>query len=180
MIATRMAARVNPSVVDKAIRIAAAALVMTAAAAFAAEPIVGRASVIDGDTIDIHGQRIRLHGIDAPESRQLCTDKAGEIYRCGQAAAMALEDYLAASRPTHCDQLDTDRNGRIVAECVRADGASVNAWMVRQGHALDWPRYSKGAYAVDQQEAQGARLGMWQGAFVEPWEYRRQKRRPGT
>jgi len=33
---------------------------------------VAAASVIDGDTIEVHGQRIRIHGIDAPESRQLC------------------------------------------------------------------------------------------------------------
>lgn len=154
-------------------------LLLCAVPAWAAD-IGGRASVIDGDTIEIHGQRIRLHGIDAPESRQFCEDEAGETYRCGQVAAMALEDYLAASRPTHCDQIDTDRNGRIVAQCVRANGSSVNAWLVRQGHALDWPRYSRGAYAVDQQAAQRARSGVWQGAFVEPWEWRRQKRRPGA
>ena len=49
----------------------AVALALLPAVALA-EDITGTASVIDGDTIDIHGTRIRLHGIDAPESRQTC------------------------------------------------------------------------------------------------------------
>ncbi|WP_442579126.1 thermonuclease family protein [Mesorhizobium sp. ASY16-5R] len=140
----------------------------------AAEPlIVGRASVIDGDTIEIHGQRIRFNGIDAPENWQTCSDRSGAKYRCGKDSADALDAFLAKSRPTTCEQVDTDRYGRAVANCFRADGLGVAAWLVRNGHALDWPRYSKGAFAAVQQVARRDRLGMWQGEFIEPWKARR-------
>lgn len=135
--------------------------------------MVGRASVIDADTIEIHGQRIRLNGIDAPESRQTCQDKAGKPYRCGQAAALALDDYLAASRPVRCIEVDRDRYKRMVADCFRADGQNVAAWLARNGHALDWPKYSKGRYAAEQEAAKGEGAGMWQGQFVPPWEARK-------
>ncbi len=55
--------------------------------------IIGRASVIDGDTLDMQGQRIRLWAVDAPEGRQTC-DRAGVTYRCGQEAANALDRYI--------------------------------------------------------------------------------------
>jgi endonuclease YncB( thermonuclease family) len=138
------------------------------------QPVVsGRASVIDGDTIEIAGQRVRFHGIDAPESWQTCLDGAGNEYRCGQRAALALADFLAASSPTHCAVLDRDRYGRLVGDCRRQDGISVANWLVQQGHALDWSRYSGGAFAADQAEAQRHHRGMWDGSFVEPWNARR-------
>lgn len=112
-----------------------------------ANDLTGRASVIDGDTIEISGQRIRLNGIDAPESWQICRDAAGKEYRCGKEAAFALDKFLAASRPTTCLEVDQDRYGRMVVDCFRADGENVNVWLVRQGHAVDWVRYSKGRYA---------------------------------
>ncbi|WP_416797306.1 thermonuclease family protein [Ciceribacter azotifigens] len=152
--------------------IAACALLALASSSFAAEPIIGVASVIDGDTIEVHGQRIRLNGIDAPESRQLCLDAAGRRYRCGQTAAFALDDFLAARRPVSCVQIDRDRYGRIVAECT-AGGINVEDWLVREGHALDWPRYSKGAYADAEAEARAAKRGMWAGSFQRPWEWRK-------
>lgn len=62
--------------------------------ACAQDHIVGVASVIDGDTIEIHGQRIRLFGIDAPESSQLCARPGGERWRCGQRASLALADRI--------------------------------------------------------------------------------------
>jgi endonuclease YncB( thermonuclease family) len=70
--------------------------------------IAGIASVIDGDTIEIHGQRIRLHGIDAPESGQTCLDADGRTWRCGQRAALALQD-LIRRRTVACDDRDVDR-----------------------------------------------------------------------
>lgn len=141
--------------------------------AHAAEQITGRASVIDGDTIEIHGERIRFNGIDAPESRQLCRDEQSMEYRCGKVSSAALDRFLAASRPTRCDFVERDRYKRFVGNCFRADGASVAGWMVQNGYALDWPRYSKGAYSALQVTAQQQRRGMWVGQFEAPWEWRR-------
>lgn len=127
----------------------------------AAEPIEGRASVIDGDTIEIAGQRIRFNGIDAPESAQSCEDAEGFEYPWGRVAAIALDGFLAASRPTRCQFVSWDQYGRFVGDCARADGFSVQAWLVENGHGLDWPRYSRGAYAQQQAAAQQARRGIW-------------------
>ena len=85
-----------------------------APAAAQVEPIVGTASVIDADTLEIHRVRIRLQGIDAPESSQLCTDATGAIYLCGSSAALALADFINR-RPVECYEVDRDRYRRIVA-----------------------------------------------------------------
>lgn len=135
-------------------------------------PMQGRASVIDGDTVEIAGQRIRFNGIDAPESRQYCDDAKGFEYPCGRRAAQALDEFLAASRPLHCSFVDRDRYGRLVGNCERADGRSVQRWLVGQGLALDWPRYSSGAFATEQSTAKAAHRGVWQGRFDQPWDWR--------
>lgn len=136
------------------------------------EPLAGHTSVIDGDTIEIHGERIRLNGVDAPESRQLCQSVEGRDYRCGQIAAKALDKFLSQSRPTRCDFVERDQYGRFVGDCYRADGQSVATWLVRNGHAMDWPRYSNGAYAKEQAAAKTERLGVWAGVIQPPWEWR--------
>ena len=138
----------------------------------AAAPIEGRATVIDGDTIEIAGQRIRFNGVEAPESSQYCEDAKGFEYPCGRVAAVALDEFLAASRPARCHFVSWDQYGRFVGDCARADGASVQTWLVENGHALDWPRYSNGAYAAHQRTAQEARRGIWAGTFQAPWEWR--------
>jgi endonuclease YncB( thermonuclease family) len=102
--------------IRSAVLVLSVALTSAAFAREAAAPIIGRASVIDGDTIEIRGQRIRLFGIDAPESRQTCTDAQGAGYRCGQRAAQAL-DYRISESPVTCEPKDKDRYGRIVAVC---------------------------------------------------------------
>lgn len=135
--------------------------------------IAGRASVIDGDTIEIQGTRIRLHGIDAPESAQTC-ERNGKPWRCGQAAALALSDWLEAG-PVACQPIERDRYKRTVAKCAKG-GQDVAGWLVTQGWAMDWPRYSGGAYTAAQGEARQARRGIWGSEFQPPWEWRATKR----
>jgi endonuclease YncB( thermonuclease family) len=135
-----------------------------------ADTIRGRASVIDGDTIEIAGKRIRLHGIDAQESSQACKDRQGIAYRCGQRAALALADKIG-SAPVSCEARDTDRYGRIVAVCSQR-GIDLNAWMVEQGHALAYRQYSTD-YVPQEEAARAAKRGIWSGSFTPPSEYRR-------
>ena len=135
--------------------------------------MLGRASVIDGDTIEVHGERIRLTGIDAPESSQNCTDASGRLWPCGRRAAFALADLVGAA-PVECEQIDRDRYGRMVAICVREDGTDLSRWMVREGYAIAFRRYST-AYVAEESEARQARKGVWAGEFQDPSEYRRRR-----
>ena len=139
-------------------------------------PVVGRASVIDGDTIEIGSERVRFHGIDAPESDQLCADRSGKNYHCGAVSANGLDGFLAKAQPVRCDFVERDQYGRFVGNCYRADDVNVAASLVRSGLALDWPRHSNGAYADEQRAAKAEHIGLWQGKFTQPWEWRAQQR----
>jgi endonuclease YncB( thermonuclease family) len=154
-----------------------AALIFAPASGAFADDMAGQASIIDGDTLEIHGTRIRLWGIDAPESDQLCRNEGSEHYRCGQKAANDL-DAFNARRAVECVEVDRDQYRRAVV-CTVA-GIDLADWMVRNGQALDWPRYSKGAYAAAQSEAKRANLGMWGGIFEDPWRYRACRKTGGT
>jgi endonuclease YncB( thermonuclease family) len=133
--------------------------------------ISGTASVVDGDTLEVHGQRIRLWGIDAPESHQVCA-KDGRAWMCGQKAALALSDFIGR-RPVSCATVDRDRYGRLVARCSVA-GQDLGAWLARSGWALDFRRYSRGAYAAETAAARRAQVGAWSGQFEAPWDWRRE------
>jgi endonuclease YncB( thermonuclease family) len=135
------------------------------------QAIIGRASVIDGDTIEIHGTRIRLYGIDAPESDQTCIDD-GNPTRCGQRAALALADKIA-EHSVNCEPKDRDRYGRVVAIC-RSAGEDLNAWMVTQGMAVAYRQYSSD-YILQEERAKVAKRGIWKGDFVFPWDWRHDK-----
>lgn len=141
------------------------------AGARAGEVVTGVASVIDGDTLEIRGERIRLFGIDACESRQLCEDASGRSYRCGQQAALALADRIG-KRTVRCEGKTRDRYGRLVATCYLGS-EDLDAWMVSQGLALAFRRYST-RYVPQEDAARLARRGFWAGRFEAPWEWRKE------
>jgi len=116
--------------------------------------ITGKPRVIDGDTIEIAGERIRLHGIDAPESKQTCTDADGKKWRCGQQATFALANLIGNHWIT-CKGDKRDKYGRLIAVCF-AGPHDLNAKMVRQGWALAYRRYSMD-YVDDENTAKVAR-----------------------
>lgn len=134
----------------------------------AAADIIGRPTVIDGDTIEVRGQRIRLFGIDAPESSQRCTldDKS---YRCGQQSALALAEKIGA-RTVRCEKRDIDRYQRIVAVC-HVGSEDIGNWLVKQGWAVAFRKYSLD-YVSAENEARVAKRGVWRGDFEMPWEWR--------
>ena len=132
----------------------------------------GSARVVDGDTLDLGGTRVRLHGVDAPEGGQICfTDGRG--WPCGRHATRALAGLLDG-RVVACVERDLDRYGRVVAVCQR-DGLDINGWLVTEGWAVAYRRYSR-QYVEQESQARGARRGIWGGEFAMPWDWRRGKR----
>ena len=142
--------------------------------AIARDSIIGAASVVDGDTIEIHGQRIRLFGIDAPEGSQLCVRPNGERWRCGQQASLALADRIGRAT-VRCEHRDVDRYGRVVAICFKG-AENLNGWMVANGWAVAFRRYSLD-YVADEDAARGNRTNIWSGEFDMPWDWRGNRNR---
>ena len=136
-----------------------------------AEEIVGVASVRDGDTIEIRGKRIRLQGIDAPETVQLCQVNNKPV-RCGRIAAIALSN-MAHGKVVTCRLDGEDRHKRPLAVCLLGD-LELNRWLVRQGHAVAYRQYST-AYVADEALAKKEKLGIWASGFILPWEWRIQR-----
>jgi endonuclease YncB( thermonuclease family) len=139
--------------------------------AFPQQDVAGVASVIDDDTIEIHGQRIRLFGIDAPERGQLCVRPNGERWRCGQQASFALADRIGRA-PVRCEPRDIDRYRRVVAVCFKGT-EDLDRWMVANGWAVAYRRYSLD-YVADEDTARQNRINIWSGEFDMPWDWRRQ------
>ena len=135
----------------------------------AGDSISGKPHIIDGDTIRIDNTKIRLHGIDAPEAKQTCTDNGME-WHCGEEATLALIRFIG-NRRIICKGDKRGRYGRLIAVCY-VDSIDLNAKMVRQGWALAYRRYSKD-YVDEEAAAKETRLGIWRGEFVPPWEWRR-------
>jgi endonuclease YncB( thermonuclease family) len=140
-----------------------AGLILLQAPAGAADNLAGQASLVDGDTLEIHGTRIRLWGIDAPESSQLCRGENSLQYRCGAKAASDFDAFIAR-RPVNCVPVSLDQYHRTVATCS-VDDVDLGEWLVRNGLAIDWPQYSKGKFDAIQREAEHAGRGIWTGSY---------------
>lgn len=132
--------------------------------------ITGTAAVIDADTLEIHGERIRLHAVDAPEAGQRCTLPDGSDWRCGRDAALALADRIGQA-PVSCEVLDTDRYGRAVARCIQRR-TDLGRWLVKKGWAVAYRQYGAD-YAGAEDQAREAGRGIWASTFVMPWEWRK-------
>ena len=132
----------------------------------------GKAAVVDGDTLDINDTRIRLHGIDAPESGQKCANKSGGEWRCGQSATKALS-RLVDGKTVFCANLKDDRMGRFVASCKVAN-LDIGAAMVGSGNAWAFVKYSQD-YVSLEDAARKARRGIWQGTAQRAWEFRAER-----
>ena len=147
-------------------------LSMTAYAA----TLIDDVKVVDGDTLSFEGLgvTVRLVGIDAPESRQMCETAEGEPYECGMAATRALEEKIAG-KPVRCEGHKRDRYGRLLATCFTSNGADLNGWLVEQGHALAYRHYSE-QYVLQEEMAREGKRGLWAGRFVKPWDWRRGER----
>jgi len=139
------------------------------------QTISGRASVTDGDSLEIRGQPIRLHGIDAVEARQQCRDRNGRSWPCGRRAAFALEDAIGG-RTVHCRMRDRDDHGRVVARCM-AGTTDLSAAMVSRGYAIVLRRYGR-EYVPLENRARASRVGIWDGRFERPGAWRASQRRP--
>jgi endonuclease YncB( thermonuclease family) len=129
--------------------------------------------VVDGDTMAMGDTKVRMFGIDAPESSQTCTGAAGETTPCGASSTKALAAAVAG-RPVRCSQKSLDQYGRSVAVCYGGPtgGADLNAGQVAAGQAVAYTRYSK-LYVEQETAARAAKRGIWAGPFVEPEQFRR-------
>ena len=125
----------------------ALALILFLPMSAAMADITGKPRIIDGDTIEIAGERIRLHGIDAPEAKQTCTDQSGKEWRCGQEATWAL-GRIIETYWVRCEGNERDKFGRLIAKCFTGP-YDIEAKMVQQGWAVAYRKYSTGYVAEE-------------------------------
>lgn len=139
-------------------------------AASIAQGFGGTVRVIDGDTFDVGGVRVRLHGVDAPEDGQPCSNAGGVQWDCGAWVTRQVRDRIGGTLAT-CETIDTDRYGRTVATCMVA-GQDVGRILVTEGLALAYRKYSM-AYDLDEKRAVIAGRGLHAHRFDRPADHRR-------
>jgi endonuclease YncB( thermonuclease family) len=157
-------------------RLAALLCLLTSSPLQAAEALEGRAFVIDGDTFTLRGERIRLHGVDAPEVEQSCRNQSGAAYRCGEWASNALSGHIGTGAVT-CRGIERDTYGRLVAKCAH-DGIDIGSWLVSNGVAVAFRDFGTD-YEREEAAARAARRGLWSGNFDLPSAFRAAAQ-PGT
>lgn len=132
--------------------------------------ITGMPRITDGDTLRIGDARIRLHGIDAPETDQHCKD-GQRFVPCGTFATEALST-LIGDGPVVCAVVDVDRYERAVATCFSQHGVNLNDAMALEGWAIAMPRYSD-AYIPSTATARADGRGVWAYDFHAPSDWRK-------
>ena len=143
--------------------------------------INGVPKIIDGDTVHINTKKIRREGLDAPEIKQQCKKpflKVSTIidlefnknYSCGVIAKKKLIDKIGSSK-IKCISSSKDRYERFLATCYMGK-INLNKWMVRNGYALVYKKYSKD-YVRDEEYAKKNKLGVWEGSFIMPEKWRK-------
>ena len=146
-----------------------------------ADEISGVPKVVDGDTVHINDNKFRLEGIDAPEMRQQCKKEFLKIssiigftfykdYSCGKVSKEKLISKIHGSK-IKCIFTTKDRYKRYIATCYK-EKTNLNQWMVRNGYAIAYRRYSK-KYVLDEDFAKENKLGLWQGKFMNPEKWRK-------
>jgi endonuclease YncB( thermonuclease family) len=135
-----------------------------------AKQISGPAQVVDSTVIEIDGQRVMLFGIDSVMRKQNCT-LDGKVWQCWAAAVRDLQT-LVDQGPATCEAVgEPDVYGRLLARCT-INGQSLNEQLVRRGYAIARPSETKD-YVAAEAEAKEKKVGLWQGQFVNPSEFRR-------
>jgi len=140
-----------------------------------AEDVSGLPQIVDGDTLYIGARKIRLSGIDAPETDQVCLNASGQTISCGLEAKKELQQHFGGRLLT-CKLQGVDRYGRSLGDCFLAN-ESISRWLVRNGWALAFRRYSTN-FIPDEDYARERKLGLWSGSFIAPWDWRH--RNPDT
>lgn len=138
--------------------------------------ITGPAKVVDGDSLEIDGKRIRLAYIDAPELFQPCRAPSGEPWQCGKIAKLELARIIGNEIVT-CKPVDRDRYARFVAMCFVGE-IDVGQVMVSNGYAIAYAKYGRN-YEADELGARVGKRGIWTSEFVQPEIWRMQKRGGG-
>jgi endonuclease YncB( thermonuclease family) len=147
---------------------------LTASLPLGASEITGKPQISDADTVYIGEARIRLSGVDTPETDQICLDSIGKPWSCGVEARRRLEEF-SRNRTWICRLNGLDRYGRHISNCT-VDGEDVSRWLVQNGWGLAFRRYSD-AYISEENEARAQKRGLWSGAFIAPWDWRRRDQR---
>lgn len=130
--------------------------------------LAGVARVVDGDTLVIAAENLRLHGIDAPELDQHCTRNGG-VWNCGDWARDQLATRLKG-RTIDCVGHARDRYDRLLVTC-RVGATDLGQSLVRDGVAFAYRRYST-AYVPDEVAARRERRGLWAGEVTVPEDFR--------
>ena len=147
-------------------------LILYSSASFSEKIINGKAKIIDGDTIHIGNNKIRLYGIDAPEINQTCTIEK-IIWECGFESSQALESMIL-EKEVQCEIVDIDRYKRFVAKCF-VKNINLNQYMVQNGWAVAY-RYYSDDFINDEEIAEKNKAGIWQGKFQDPYLFRKQQK----